>query len=178
MNPQVAHWHANKTRQASQRAPDGTVLRIEEKSEEEMERLILQSTEQGDLVFDPFAGTGTTGVACAKLGRRFIGYVNSFTNVTLDITLGSFRSFERDPVVWQTAQLRLKHAYEQVDGDRLVMKSRAPKDAENFATWEWDVDVKTQETKERNAWIRLRKLRGDVFELPTKVAIMSTNIVG
>jgi hypothetical protein len=58
------------------------------------------------------------------------------------------------------------------------MKSRAPKDAENFATWEWDVDVKTQETKERNAWIRLRKLRGDVFELPTKVAIMSTNIVG
>ena len=27
----------------------------------------------GDLVCDPFMGSGTTGVACAKQGRRFIG---------------------------------------------------------------------------------------------------------
>ena len=30
-------------------------------------------TERGDLVADPFMGSGTTGVACVQTGRRFIG---------------------------------------------------------------------------------------------------------
>jgi site-specific DNA-methyltransferase (adenine-specific) len=37
------------------------------------ERCIVAATSRGDLVLDPFAGSGTTGIACAKLGRRFIG---------------------------------------------------------------------------------------------------------
>ncbi len=31
-------------------------------------------TRPGDLVLDPFAGSGTTGVACAEMGREFIGF--------------------------------------------------------------------------------------------------------
>jgi len=31
-------------------------------------------TEPGDVVFDPFLGSGTTAVACCRLGRRCIGY--------------------------------------------------------------------------------------------------------
>ncbi len=38
-----------------------------------MEALIRDFTDPGDLVFDPTAGEGTTGEACIKLGRRFIG---------------------------------------------------------------------------------------------------------
>ena len=39
-----------------------------------LERLILACTKPGDLVLDPFAGSGTTGVAAVKLGRSFIGF--------------------------------------------------------------------------------------------------------
>ena len=38
-----------------------------------MERCINLVTQKGDLVLDPFMGSGTTGVACARLGRSFIG---------------------------------------------------------------------------------------------------------
>src|SRR5665809_19706 len=36
-------------------------------------RAILASTREGDLVFDPFCGSGTTGVASKELGRFFVG---------------------------------------------------------------------------------------------------------
>ena len=38
-----------------------------------MERLILASTNEGDVVLDSCMGSGTTGVACVNTGRRFIG---------------------------------------------------------------------------------------------------------
>ncbi len=38
-----------------------------------MRRLIALCTNEGDLVLDPFCGSGTTGVACALLGRNFVG---------------------------------------------------------------------------------------------------------
>lgn len=38
-----------------------------------MERLVLASSNPGDTVLDFTMGSGTTGVACANTGRRFIG---------------------------------------------------------------------------------------------------------
>ncbi len=38
-----------------------------------LRRIIRASSKPGDLVLDPFCGSGTTGVAALELGRRFIG---------------------------------------------------------------------------------------------------------
>jgi site-specific DNA-methyltransferase (adenine-specific) len=38
-----------------------------------IERLLLMSSDEGDIVLDPFVGTGTTVIAAKKLGRKFIG---------------------------------------------------------------------------------------------------------
>lgn len=38
-----------------------------------LERIILASSSESDLIFDPFSGSSTTGVAAVKLKRRFVG---------------------------------------------------------------------------------------------------------
>ena len=38
-----------------------------------LRRAIVASSREGDLVFDPFCGSGTTGVAAKELGRFFVG---------------------------------------------------------------------------------------------------------
>ncbi|MBI4266752.1 MAG: site-specific DNA-methyltransferase [Chloroflexi bacterium] len=38
-----------------------------------LERLILMVTDEGDIVLDPFVGTGTTAIAAKRLGRQYVG---------------------------------------------------------------------------------------------------------
>jgi site-specific DNA-methyltransferase (adenine-specific) len=38
-----------------------------------MRELVADFTLPGDLILDPFMGSGTTGVACVKQGRKFVG---------------------------------------------------------------------------------------------------------
>ncbi len=38
-----------------------------------LERLILMTTDEGDVVLDPFIGAGTTALAAKRLGRNYIG---------------------------------------------------------------------------------------------------------
>lgn len=44
-----------------------------QKPEALLHRLLLATTNPGDVVLDPFFGTGTTGAVAKKLGRRFLG---------------------------------------------------------------------------------------------------------
>ncbi len=54
------------------------------------------SDEPNQTILDPFMGSGTTGVACAKLGRKFIG-------------------IEIEPKYFDIACKRIKEAYDQPD---------------------------------------------------------------
>ena len=57
-----------------------------QKPESLLHRVILASTNQGDVVLDPFFGTGTTGAVAKKLGRHFIGIEreNDYARVAID----------------------------------------------------------------------------------------------
>jgi len=44
-----------------------------QKPEELLRKLVLSSSSRGDLVIDPFSGSGTTLVVCEQLGRRWMG---------------------------------------------------------------------------------------------------------
>lgn len=52
---------------------DGAKAHPTQKPEALLHRVILASTQPGDVILDPFFGTGTTGAVARKLGRNFIG---------------------------------------------------------------------------------------------------------
>lgn len=54
------------------RDPDGVATHPTQKPEELLARMVQLSTREGELVLDPMAGTGTTGVVAQELGRKFL----------------------------------------------------------------------------------------------------------
>jgi len=58
---------------AYQRCTPDAMIHPTQKPIELFERLITALTKPGDLVLDPFLGSGTTAIACLRTGRHFIG---------------------------------------------------------------------------------------------------------
>jgi len=52
---------------------DGKKAHPTQKPEALLHRVIMASSRRGDVVLDPFSGTGTTAAVAKRLGRRFIG---------------------------------------------------------------------------------------------------------
>ena len=48
-----------------------------------MAYLITLISRKGDIIVDPFMGSGTTGVACKKLKRKFIGIEKEYEYVEI-----------------------------------------------------------------------------------------------
>jgi len=66
-------------------------------------RCILFSTNVGDTVLDPFCGSGTTGVACIKLGRHFIGIERE--EQYIELTLDRWINVRSQPVIFEGNQI-------------------------------------------------------------------------
>lgn len=60
------------TGQERLRNEKGEKIHSTQKPEELLKRVILTSTKEGDIIFDPMAGTGTTGFVAKKFNRNFI----------------------------------------------------------------------------------------------------------
>jgi len=65
------------------RGDDGKKAHPTQKPEALLHRVLLASTKPGDVVLDPFFGTGTTGAVAKRLGRRFIGIERDPAYVTV-----------------------------------------------------------------------------------------------
>ncbi|MFH0824377.1 MAG: site-specific DNA-methyltransferase, partial [Pseudomonadota bacterium] len=67
-----------------------------QKPEGLIERMVLASSEEGDLVVDPFAGSGTTLRVCQQLSRRAIGIeINpDYVTMTKDRLGATFSGFD------------------------------------------------------------------------------------
>jgi len=66
-----------------------------------LERVVRACSNPGDLVLDPFLGSGTTGVVAHALGRRFVGTEYSKANATRAferIEAGPVRINAREPI--------------------------------------------------------------------------------
>lgn len=50
-----------------------------------LERILLASTVDNNVVLDPFCGSSTTGVACKHLNRNYIGIDNNIDYIQLSI---------------------------------------------------------------------------------------------
>jgi modification methylase len=83
---------------------DGKKAHPTQKPEALLHRVLLASTRPGDIVLDPFCGTGTTGAVARRLGRRFIG-------------------IERDPAYAALARARIA-AVTPADGEAVTLASK------------------------------------------------------
>lgn len=76
-----------------------------QKPESLLHRVLVGSTNPGDVVLDPFFGTGTTGAVAKMLGRDYIGIEREAAyRVVAEKRLANIRKFDRDALQVSTSK--------------------------------------------------------------------------
>jgi modification methylase len=88
---------------------DGKKAHSTQKPEDLLYRIILSSTNPGDLVLDPFFGSGTTGAVAKKLHRRWIGIEKNPEYVEIaEARIQAIQPEEYDQVIFDVRGARRK----------------------------------------------------------------------
>ena len=99
-------WNLNLATGRQRIRANGTKAHSTQKPEALLYRVIMAASNPGDVVLDPFFGTGTTGAVAKKLGRHWIG-------------------IERDKKYVRLAQKRI-NAIQKADEEALDVERRKP----------------------------------------------------
>jgi site-specific DNA-methyltransferase (adenine-specific) len=92
-----------------------------------LERLILMTTDEGDIILDPFNGTGTTVIAAKRLGRKYIGIELDKQYVTIaEEKLRNVRPDSHIDGVWVSKYLNGIATIRDKDWDVLQSHFRIP----------------------------------------------------
>ncbi|MAN98793.1 site-specific DNA-methyltransferase [uncultured Roseovarius sp.] len=76
-----------------------------QKPESLLHRVLVGSTNPGDVILDPFFGTGTTGAVAKMLGRDYIGIEREAAyRVVAEKRLANIRKFDRDALQVSTSK--------------------------------------------------------------------------
>jgi site-specific DNA-methyltransferase (adenine-specific) len=94
-------WHLPLCTGKERLRVEGEKAHTTQKPEALLYRILMSTTNPGDVVLDPFFGTGTTGAVASKLGRRWIG-------------------IERDPGYVELARRRISQVTAAEAGDEAL----------------------------------------------------------
>ncbi|MFO7890219.1 MAG: site-specific DNA-methyltransferase [bacterium] len=94
-----------------------------------LERIILMSSDENDIILDPFIGTGTTAVAAKRLGRNYIGFDidENYVNITKN-KLTQEKSNSKIGNVWVSFYLKEVVTIRDKDWEELYTYYTVPKD--------------------------------------------------
>lgn len=65
---------------------------------EVLNRIVSSSSKEGDWVLDPFVGSGTTGIVCSSLNRKFVGIDSN--KEYLDLTIKRFKDKSKNKLLF------------------------------------------------------------------------------
>jgi len=110
-----------------------------------LERIVLMSTDESDVVLDPFVGTGTTPIAVKRLGRRYIGIDidENYVKIT-ENKLSRERSNSKIGDTWVSFYLDEVVAIRDKDWEKLARYFTSPNDIKeiDFTKIKLDQQVK------------------------------------
>jgi site-specific DNA-methyltransferase (adenine-specific)/modification methylase len=100
-------WTIPVCRGAERIKIDGKKAHSTQKPEALLYRVIMASSNPGDVVLDPFFGSGTTGAVAKRLGRRYIGIEQEADYIAVaEARIARIRPYDGDPALLYTPSAR------------------------------------------------------------------------